>query len=635
MNLDIEDPFLKKFEGRVEKIGEGGIFNCRLRSYVVADNKQYFKDNLINSNKQQKSIISKMRNRYNSLTLDEYNKIPMINIKANKYENEKNINENLKNDNISEENKITIDNINDKNSYSKNNISNYENMKEKINFRNMKSNNNSFPKIFQRNSIINDSAADTGFTGYKLINNIYSSRGMTNRAKTDITINNININGPGTGFVQASNSKLTINNSTIDSTTQGYASFTTERTDAESEMVLNNINANNRIVNDNYSYRKLIIKNSILETDDTSVQSEVFNFTGKLETDNVTFKGCPSIYIENYSNAVIKDSKFEISEDCHEMPRVFSGGAAANMLIKDTKFIKHSQDNVTNNDYFNNKWHFIENSTHSNLVVDSSDFDVDYLLNAAIRNNGGYVTIKGETTIDSNFTVGVINRDGWDYNRYNGSLTIGEDDTNVSTEYPKIKGNTYAIWTIQKDSSNTMDENLYYYDGLLDGELGKTLYSSVSDKPDDYDLNSNINESRILEYPKKDFAHCDIKVSRLLAKYGDLSDICEYFKEGDLNSILASFTMMHENYGNISFKDWMQKKGFKINTYYKNSGATTNISTVINNYAHSRFLLKDYYEQVMRYDFSGLYELCTRIDNLSIIDSLLEEYELTAGQMGK
>ena len=156
MNLDIEDPFLKKFEGRVEKIGEGGIFNCRLRSYVVADNKQYFKDNLINSNKQQKSIISKMRNRYNSLTLDEYNKIPMINIKANKYESEKNINENIKNDNISEENKITIDSINDKNSYSKNNISNYENMKEKINFRNMKSHNNSFPKIFQRNSIIND-----------------------------------------------------------------------------------------------------------------------------------------------------------------------------------------------------------------------------------------------------------------------------------------------------------------------------------------------------------------------------------------------------------------------------------------------------------------------------------------------
>jgi hypothetical protein len=164
MNLDIEDPFLKKFEGRVEKIGEGGIFNCRLRSYVVADNKQYFKDNLINSNKQQKSIISKMRNRYNSLTLDEYNKIPMINIKANKYESEKNINENLKNDKISEENRITIDSINDKNSYSKNNISNYENMKEKINFRNMKSHNNSFPKIFQRNSIINDIKTNKSIT---------------------------------------------------------------------------------------------------------------------------------------------------------------------------------------------------------------------------------------------------------------------------------------------------------------------------------------------------------------------------------------------------------------------------------------------------------------------------------------
>ena len=121
MSLNIEDPFLKKFEGRCEKIGEGGIFNIRLRSYVVADNKQYYKDNLINSDKQQNNIIYKMKNRYNSLTLDEYNKIPMINIKANKYESEKNINEKLKYDNISEENKVTIDSINDKNPYSKNN----------------------------------------------------------------------------------------------------------------------------------------------------------------------------------------------------------------------------------------------------------------------------------------------------------------------------------------------------------------------------------------------------------------------------------------------------------------------------------------------------------------------------------
>ena len=156
MSLNIEDPFLKKFEGRCEKIGEGGIFNIHLRSYVVADNKQYYKDNLINSDKQQNNIIYKMKNRYNSLTLDEYNKIPMINIKANKYESEKNINEKLKYDNISEENKVTIDSINDKNPYSKNNYSNYENMKEKTNFRNMKSHNNSFPKIFQHNSIINN-----------------------------------------------------------------------------------------------------------------------------------------------------------------------------------------------------------------------------------------------------------------------------------------------------------------------------------------------------------------------------------------------------------------------------------------------------------------------------------------------
>ena len=156
MSLNNIDPFLKKFEGRCERIGEGGIFHVPLKNFVIADNKQFYQENLINSNKSQKSIISKMRNRYNSIALDEYNKIPMINNKTNKYENEKNTHENTKNDDNSEQNNDIIHNIIENNQKNKINNSNHGNMKEETNLRNKKSHNNSFPKITQRNSIIND-----------------------------------------------------------------------------------------------------------------------------------------------------------------------------------------------------------------------------------------------------------------------------------------------------------------------------------------------------------------------------------------------------------------------------------------------------------------------------------------------
>ena len=156
MSLNNIDPFLKKFEGRCERIGEGGIFHVPLKNFIIADNKQFYQENLMNSNKSQKSIISKMRNRYNSIALDEYNKIPMINNKTNKYENEKNTHENTKNDDNSEQNNDIIHNIIENNQKNKINNSNHGNMKEETNLRNKKSHNNSFPKITQRNSIIND-----------------------------------------------------------------------------------------------------------------------------------------------------------------------------------------------------------------------------------------------------------------------------------------------------------------------------------------------------------------------------------------------------------------------------------------------------------------------------------------------
>ena len=90
MKLKIKDPFLQKFEDRCEKIGEGGIFNVPLKFSVIKDDhRRNVQDSLMDSNKRQMSIISRMRNQYNALTFDDYQKIPTNNNKKNEYENEK------------------------------------------------------------------------------------------------------------------------------------------------------------------------------------------------------------------------------------------------------------------------------------------------------------------------------------------------------------------------------------------------------------------------------------------------------------------------------------------------------------------------------------------------------------------
>ncbi len=120
MKLKINDPFLKKYENQIEKMGDGGIFRIPLKHEIIINyTKRQKEEDLMNSNRKQNSLISKMKNQYNALTFDNYNKISKINDKA--LENEKNneilnndinnnININNTNNNIN--NKIIFNNIN-------------------------------------------------------------------------------------------------------------------------------------------------------------------------------------------------------------------------------------------------------------------------------------------------------------------------------------------------------------------------------------------------------------------------------------------------------------------------------------------------------------------------------------------
>ena len=347
-------------------------------------------------------------------------------------------------------------------------------------------------------SIVNVSQEDAGFTGYNLVSTISSSIGMLNRGKKDIEINSINITGNGVGFRQDSNNKCTINNSTIDSNTVNVNSIQSidnrSTGSINSELVLNNISTNNTISNTDYSYRKIIIKDSTLSLKKTSVGSQVFNSTGEIELDNVTFNSCPNNYvIENYTKATLKNSLIEIPETCENMPKVFSSGSRANIDIEKTKFKKHSTNTGSETEFnTNNNWKFVYNTTDSTMTIDESTFETDSKLSMAIQNAGANLTIKGKTEIKDSFVVGIANIDGWYYSRYNPTLTIGENDTEVSTTYPKIKATDYGVLTVDKKINENFDGKFYFYDGVLIGKEDKALYSSVSGMPVDYDINSTV-----------------------------------------------------------------------------------------------------------------------------------------------
>lgn len=115
------DPFLKRFEGRYEKIGAGGIKEVTLKNSVEGQflfkNKKDIKENpIINDKKNNKKLFSRMMNQYNILSMKDYQSIPKNNINSNLTENTKyqpSNNKDKKNDYNNESNyKFNRNNIN-------------------------------------------------------------------------------------------------------------------------------------------------------------------------------------------------------------------------------------------------------------------------------------------------------------------------------------------------------------------------------------------------------------------------------------------------------------------------------------------------------------------------------------------
>ena len=160
LKLNKADPFLKRFEGRYEKIGAGGIKNVSLKesieNLILFKKKKDKKENPIIQHKNNQKMFSRMMNQYNILSTDDYKRISQSkNNFDNLIEDYQIINDYQKNNKIINNNINPINNnINNIKSYNLNNNNNilrYKN-NEFQNKNNELNKNNNFPQLNHNNS---------------------------------------------------------------------------------------------------------------------------------------------------------------------------------------------------------------------------------------------------------------------------------------------------------------------------------------------------------------------------------------------------------------------------------------------------------------------------------------------------
>ena len=146
------DSFLKRFEGRYEKLGSGGIKEVTLKNSIEGQllfknmNENKDNPNPLNERKKNQQMFSRMMNQYNILTMEDYKRIPKkkVNfniIEDNKYQSSNNIvNNNANNNNIDNNNfdinDNEINNINNEINNNSKNILKNPNNKKILNYNN-------------------------------------------------------------------------------------------------------------------------------------------------------------------------------------------------------------------------------------------------------------------------------------------------------------------------------------------------------------------------------------------------------------------------------------------------------------------------------------------------------------------
>ena len=199
VNLKPVDPFLKKFEGRYEKLGAGGIkkasFKESIEGQLLFEKKKKVKqvrENPITERKKNQKMFSIMMNHYNIALMEDYKRIPSkkinnINntnnlIKDYQFKPSNNPNDDSDIDdndyNINNDNDYNINNYNNNNDMNiyNNNYNNNLNINNNINYNN---NIRHSPILKNKKNIPNTNNIDNNYSN-KNINNNYPNKNGNN-----------------------------------------------------------------------------------------------------------------------------------------------------------------------------------------------------------------------------------------------------------------------------------------------------------------------------------------------------------------------------------------------------------------------------------------------------------------------
>ena len=325
--------------------------------------------------------------------------------------------------------------------------------------------------------LLNYSLLGIPIKGYTITNNNKNSYNFYNNSIGTVTVDGITSIGPGTDIYQASDANLTIKNSSLNSSNSDKYSYTSSSSSKDSIVTFDNCTIKNMIYNPDYSYRKIVIKNSNLE----SYNRNIINKIGEVNILNSTLTE-KSYYnnISNYGKLCMKNST--INSASGAFYGIISNYENSNALL----------ENVTYNFNSNSDRFVIENKGNLEIIGGTINRTYD-LNNASFISNintssaKGKVIIKGNINMNPYFNTFISNE--------NGEVIIGEDDDTVN-EFPNIKVKSKVV--------NNSGGTFKFYDGKLEGAIDSTIYGVINEIPNDYDINvTTDNDTEIITLEKE------------------------------------------------------------------------------------------------------------------------------------
>lgn len=307
---------------------------------------------------------------------------------------------------------------------------------------------------------------------------------ITNDETGTIEMNSGNIEGTSSsgviGIHNISEAKITVNGGTI------YSRIGIKN-DSTENVTINS--GNIKGVGDSAIYSTLgdiIIENGNF----TSSSAHIIKTAGGTVTIN---DGLFYTETSGYMLYVIGPSQVTINNATAQTAAaiMYNDSANGNIIIKDGTYTTGTSTCIVNDGTidiqggtFTGKGLGIQNNQNANITF--SNASLTCLGSTGIDNSGTFNFVSGSlTNTNSNNNSKNI------YNRATGTLTLGLDDGDVKTDYPSITNNVYGIYNY--------NGTFNFYDGIITAGANKTIYGTVSDQADGYEIIKTINEDATVE----------------------------------------------------------------------------------------------------------------------------------------